>query len=211
LSAIWWAELVLRTGKVDQAFSKVNDTFQLCIDNGWGDDVARCHLIFGKVALVKEELAEAQSHLGKAEMIMRKGHMMTELPQVLLTQAEVLLAKSSFSAALQAADEGFELARLRGMLPTHAEALVVRGRIRLAQYSTEDPGGSQENGLLSKMAADDAQTALDIARGCDYLWGQRDALNLLAATEACMAGRIVNSPYRIEADTLGAQLGLQDC
>jgi hypothetical protein len=74
-------------------------------------------------------------------------------------------------------DEAVSLSAPRGMKLAHADALVLRARLRLdATQAPASTPGSPDPRLL---ALDDAEGALQLARQCGYIWAERDALDLL--------------------------------
>ena len=140
---------------------------------------------------------------------MRKGHMMTELPNVLLARADLELARRDWEEAMRLAEEALELARLRGMLPLHSDALNQRSKIGLGRIRSDVWADSTGVDIRLAMAQDDAQAALDMARACGYRWAERDALGLLSETSAALVNVKSAVDWRREASQLSRQLQLR--
>ena len=123
---IWWSEMLIRVGELARARKRLEANILVCVQNGWVDDVARCHYLIGKIALHGGDDRRAEQFLDKAEIAMVEAHMMTELPQVLVSLAIVRKRQQEWEDALLLAEESLELSRLRGMLPSHADSLILR-------------------------------------------------------------------------------------
>ncbi len=208
LASIWWAEFLLRARRPESAREKVEATIGICSEEGWKDDIARCDLMLGRLSIIEGDHEKARESLAKSEIVMRKAHMMTELSQVLLVRADLFEKQEAWDDALRLAEEALELTRLRGMLPGQADSLVARGRVILASMRRESTTRSLALGLRLNMARDDAQSALEIARGCGYRWAERDALSLMAETSSTSGDVTRTIEYRHEAENLDRQLEL---
>jgi tetratricopeptide (TPR) repeat protein len=210
LGAVWWADLLIRAGLYAKASRLAKTTLLVSRSEGWLDDIARCEWLLGRCFTAQGNREAAQEQLSRAEATMRRAHMLAELPEVLLAQAELFRVQNAWKEALIRADESFELSRLRDMIPTHADSLVARGRYTLAraQDGAETVGASV--GMQLRMAQDDAETALDLSRGCGYQWAERDALLLRADTCDALAEVQRSIEMRHAADALTQRLTLKE-
>jgi hypothetical protein len=206
LSSIWWADLLLRARLLDHAKARTEPNLVHCTEQGWGEDVARCELILGKVALEEGDVNEAKRRLTAAEATMRKGHMMAELPQVLLARARQSTQELAWGQAADFVEEASEISRLRSMIPCHADSLIARARLNLARIRHEASSGIVRGDLGLSIARDDAESALMMARQCGYRWGEIDALDTLADVSAAMVNINRSVELRRSAADLGSRL-----
>ncbi len=190
---VWWAELLVRLGRTSEARSVTEANRAICRRNGWHDDVARCDILLGPLAARAGELPTARRHLDSAETVLRRGRAIPDLCDALLARAEFGLRGGDPAEAIAAAEEVLRLAAPRGMRLVQADALVLRGRLRLAR----------EGGAAALRAGDDAEAALRLARDCGYAWAERDAL-ALAADSACDTEAARH--WQREADALSHRL-----
>ncbi len=83
LYSIWgaqWAHLLVRLGRMDRARELTQANLEICRRNNWGDDVARCEWLLGRLDVTEGEAESAGEHLARAEATMRRGHMVAYLP-----------------------------------------------------------------------------------------------------------------------------------
>lgn len=207
LTGVQWADLLLRGERSTQARELTRTNLEICERNRWREDVARCHWILGRADTVDGDYASAREHLLEAEGIMRRGHQLQDMTDVLLARANLERCEEEWEGALRYAGEALRLAMPRGMRLNHADGLVMRGRIRLerAQSETEN---AEDRRPETERAQDDADAALHIARDCGYAWAERDALRLLVETWEELGDAAKALEYRQEYDALAARLRL---
>ncbi|HEX2571945.1 MAG TPA: SIR2 family protein [Polyangia bacterium] len=181
LSGVRWAELLLRLGRGSRARRLTEANLGHCKRYRQSNDVARCHGILGRLDTTEGQLASAGEHLATAESTLRQGHMLRELPTVLLAVVEFHVMQGAFDEALQKAEEALRIAAPRELRLHHADALVTRGRVLLirAQALTGDAAAPQRD---IEKAQDDGEAGLALAKECGYAWAERDALRLLSET-----------------------------
>ena len=140
-------------------------------------DVARCDLFLGQVALRAGEINEARRQLQHAESVLRPSWQIAELPELLVAEADCDRLEGRHDNASTTLEEAINLAAPCGMRIVQADALALRARIRLDSCGT--PAMCTMSPATLFAALDDAETALRLARDCDYIWAQCDALELL--------------------------------
>ncbi len=174
-----WAELMLHLNWQARAFDLTENNLKVSKDQGWQENVARCQWIFGRVESIRGNYYNAKYNLDNAEGTIRNGQMISELPSVLLSQAELNLHQKSWQECERYIEETLHIASPRGMKLDHADGLVLRGRLNyeraLAEYNRESTKFRQS----LERAQDDGESGLRIAQGCGYAWAERDALLLL--------------------------------
>jgi tetratricopeptide (TPR) repeat protein len=169
LPGIQWAEHLLRTATQDRARELTLANRKICESESWQQDIAWCQWIFGWLDTLAGEWPEAHAHLDRAKSTLHAGHMIYEFARTLVTECLCWLGEGRHDAALAACERALELAAPRNYRLVHADALNLRARIAL-ERPNPDPAA----------ARDDAEAALGLAEFCEYAWGQRDALDLLA-------------------------------
>jgi tetratricopeptide (TPR) repeat protein len=168
--AIHWAEHLLRTGGEDRARKLTQANRKLCEDKYWFHrDAACCEWILGWLDTLAGKWPEAHAHLDRAKATFTAGHMIHDLARTLVTESLCWLGEGRHDAALAACERALELAAPRNYRLVHADALNLRARIALERPDSNPYA-----------AGDDAEAALVLAEFCEYAWGQRDALELLA-------------------------------
>jgi hypothetical protein len=197
LGGIWWAELLLRLGHTGEARQATDRNLEICARSGWHQDSAGCQLLLGRLDAMTHRLTPATINLTHAATTFRIGHMLPELTDVLLAQADLDRGQRAWTAAESHIAEALRLASSRSMRLKHADALVLRGRIALDQHASP---------LAAAEALDDAAAALTIARQCGYAWAERDALQLKADALAEAGERDGAHAARREAEAMTRRL-----
>jgi tetratricopeptide (TPR) repeat protein len=202
---IRWAELLLRLGQAGRAHELTETNLRICQRNGWQADVARCRRVLGQVAVLGGEHLAAADHLAQAAQILSRGHLLIDLTAVLLAQADLDRRHAVWPAAAGQVEEALSLAAPRRLRLYHADALVLRGRIRL-DHAYADPAIDQR--VTAEQVLDDATFAATLARECGYLWGERDAEQLLGDGNAALGNRNRTRHHQREADALTNRLSI---
>jgi tetratricopeptide (TPR) repeat protein len=127
--------------------------------------------------------------------------MISDLPKTLLAHAECERRQARWSEALAAVEAALRLAAPRKMLLDQADALVLRGRIRLDRAAAEAAPRPE-----IERAGDDLEQALTLARSCGYAWAERDALTRLAETHVRLGDQGKAIALAREAETLSRRL-----
>ena len=198
---IRWAELLLRLGQTKRAGELTEANLRICRRNGWQDQVAGCRRVLGQVATLAGDHPADADHLAEAVGIVRRGHMLADLPAVLLALADLDRRRHAWPAAAGHVEEALGLAAPRRLRLHHTDALVLRGRIRLDHASADQR-------VAAEQALDDATFAASLARECGYLWGERDAEQLLGDAHAALGDRDRARQYQREADALASRLSV---
>ena len=107
----------------------------------------------------------------KAESILQQAQLLFWLSRLYLTAADLALRSRDVPTAFRRVSEVLAIAQPRGMGLVHADALVLRGRVRLLDTETDQ----------GFRALDDAIAAIRLARDFGYVWAEREALFLEAA------------------------------
>ena len=192
-----WAEFLLRLGRVAEARRVTERNLEICTHNRWYEDVARCHHVLGRLDALANRHRPAAGHLADAATTFRAGHMLCDLTDVLLAQADLHRRRRAWPEAESHLAEALRIAASRGMRLRHADALVLRGRIRLER---------QETALAAAEALDDAGAALTLARACGYAWAELDALRLMADALAAQGDPNGARAARRDAEALARRL-----
>ena len=79
LRGTWWADWLARTGRAGPARALTARNADICRENGWNDDLARCDRMLGRLALAAGDTAAAGEHLAAAAGCFRDGDYLTEL------------------------------------------------------------------------------------------------------------------------------------
>ncbi|MFC7333880.1 SIR2 family protein [Rhodocista pekingensis] len=187
-----WVDVMLRGGQpdvVETAVARLRDNRAISDRNSWDNDAARYDRLLAEASRLQDRPGEAASPLAVAEGVFRRG-MLVELARLHVTAGRVDLALSRLDDALARAEEALSIAAPREMRLIQADALILRGQVRLAL-------GDQDR------AVDDGEAALRIALDCSYGWGERDAWRLLAQS---LPPGPRQRAAKAEADALDAEL-----
>ncbi len=178
IRGVWWADLLIRIGRLDQARELTAANMRISERYRWSQNVARCHWILGRLSAADGDHRKVADHFTAAFQTMREGRMLQDLPWVLVARGGYAHQRRAWDDSLTTAEEALDVSGKRGLAPAQAEARILRGRTMLDRATMA--GGN--NGLSDAAAAarDDAGEALSIARRTGYAWAQRDALRLLA-------------------------------
>lgn len=140
----------------------------------------------GYLAIIGGDRGMAKRQLVDAERIIRNARLTVDRPRVLLAQAELERMEGHRDTAFDRVEEALALAAPREMVRAHVETLLVRANLRLTLGNGPDHTSSNDSFCL---AYDDAEAALTIARRSGDVWGERDALQLLAHIEGRLGHR----------------------
>lgn len=187
-----YADLLLRIDRRDQAQWVTEANLQICRENNWQEETAQCWSVLGEISLLRGRDAErqgdqagarqqfknAEGMLKAAEQVFRGGHTLAQIPRVLLARCELERWKKNWESAHGLVDEALNLAGPRQMKVDHAEALLMRSRLHMEEATRVALSKTSSRRGIEK-AVDDADQASQISRDCSYVWGIRDALQLL--------------------------------
>lgn len=167
LRGVWWAQLLLDTGRVGVARRLTEANHDISAGYGWNEDVARCQRLLARCDLADSAPSAAAPRLHAALATSRDGDYVLELAATLAVFAEQQRRSGHLDAAEQACKEAIALAAPRGLVPTHAAALAARARIRADRHTPDE---------LTR-ARDDADHAHRLATIRHLPWQQLDALD----------------------------------
>jgi tetratricopeptide (TPR) repeat protein len=172
-----WAEWLGRTGRPGLAQTLTRRNAEVCLGNGWNDDLARCDRILGRLALAAGDTAAAGDHLAAAAKCFADADYLPDLADTLPNLADHARTVGDLEAAERHTAEAITIAAPRGLVPAHCTALAARARVRTAQATTTgDPG-------LLYQGRDAADAALRLATRHQLPWHEHDALRAHAALD----------------------------
>lgn len=199
-----WADLLVRVGRLTRAKELTQANLRICHEYRWSPSEARCHQYLGRVDTLEGRESSAMDHLRQAEKIFRNGHMLLELASLLLFQADLLRRCKDWDKALRCIEEALRLAMPRRLALIHADALVLRGRIRLDRRNAEQVTDPEQ----AEKVIDDARDGLGLAQQCGYAWAERDAQALLVDAHDALGRTDETRGHRREAKLLTNALQL---
>ena len=191
-----WAEWLVRTGRTGAARALTISNAEICRDNGWNDDLARCDRLLGRLALAAADTAAAGEHLAAAAGSFRDGDYLTELATTLADMASNAQAAGDLDTADRHATEAITIAAPRGLMPAQAAGLAARARIRAAQATVTDPDPLNQG-------RDAADAALRLATRHQLAWHELDALRAHALLDQAEG---IDRGWATKADALHARL-----
>ena len=194
---VLWADWLARTGRRSAARALNNDNAKICRRHGWNDDVARCDMMQGRLALAIGDTAAAGEHLAAAAAIFRDGDYLTELAIMLTDLAEHARVSGNLDGAERHIGEAITIAAPRGMVPALSAALAARARIRASQATAiADPD-------LLYQGRDAADAALRLATRHQLAWHELDALTAHAILDQAEG---INRGWAAKAGAMRARL-----
>jgi hypothetical protein len=197
VDGVWWAEWLARTGREGPARILTERNAAICHENGWGDNLARCDRMLGRLALAAGDTTAAGEHMAAAAAVFRDGDYLTELAVTLADVAEHARASGDADAAGRHATEAITIAAPRGLVPAQAAALTARAWIRADQAAAAaDPD-------LLFQGRDAADAALRLASRHQLAWHELDALRAHAALDRAEG---TDRSWAARAKTLRARL-----
>jgi SIR2-like protein len=172
LWGIWWAELLLRTGRTRAAGDLAEQVTAVQRSNL---GIARSNRLRGRCDLAgrpsEKELRSADARLQGAVKVFRRGDYLLELAQILPDLAEHRRQVSRLDEAELLCTDAITIASPRRLVPAHAAALARRALIRHDQYVLN------RDAQLVERARDDADAALRLATAHRQLpWHELQAL-----------------------------------
>ena len=197
------ATLLIRLDQIERAQAITEANLRVCERYGWQEDVARCHTLLGVLATLVGSFPDAAQHLTQAESVFRRAHQIRDLVNTLLARAELERRQGHWNEASATTEAALRLAAPRKMLLAQADALVLRGRIRLDRARAAAQTTDRHE---VKRAGDDLDQALTLARSCGYAWAERDALTQLAEVHARLGDNVKAADLGREAETLSRRL-----
>jgi hypothetical protein len=199
LAGAQWAEWLAWTGRSGPALALTTLNLEICRDNGWNDDIARCDQLLGRLALAAGDTDAAGEHLAAAARCFRDGDYLTELAATLSDLANLACTTGDLGTAERYAAEAIAIAGPRRLLPAQSAALATRARIRAAQATAavdRDPDPSFQG-------RDAADAALRLAARHYLVWHELDALRAHALLDQAEG---VDCGWAAKADALHARL-----
>jgi hypothetical protein len=194
----WWADWLARTGRPGPARTLTSRNAEICRENSWSAEVARCDRVLGRLALAAGDTATASTHLTAAARCFRDGDYLTELADTLPSLAECARADGDLEAADRHATEAITIAASRGLVPAQSAALAARARIRAAQATA---AGTDPD--LVFQGRDAADAALRLATRHHLPWHQLDAGRAHAALDKAEG---IERGWAAKADAMHARL-----
>jgi SIR2-like protein len=191
-----WAEWLACTGREGPARVLTLRNADICRQNGWNDDLARCDRMLARLALTARDTAVAGQHLAAAAGAFRDGDYLPELAITLADLASCAQAAGDLGTADRHSTEAIALAAPRGLVPAQAAALAARACIRADQAATAGPD-------LLYQGRDAADAALRLATRHQLAWHELDALRAHAALDRAEG---VNRGWAAKARDLHARL-----
>lgn len=207
IDGTWWADLLLRTGRLSAARDLTIENLKICEAQGWNSDVGRCHRLLGKCDMAEDELHAASKNLEAAIAIFRKGDYLIELADALSDMGECYRKMMEFNDGERVCTEAIiTLASPRELIPSLARALSIRGRIRFDRYKSEG------DRLELARARDDADHCLRLATKVGHLpWLELAAMEIYSDFESCSgvsgiwAARVVAMRERLLGNSQAGQ------
>jgi tetratricopeptide (TPR) repeat protein len=207
LRGAWWGEFLARTGRPGPARTLTDRNREISTFSGWREDLARCDRLLARLDLAAGDPTTAERRLIVAAATYRDGDYLVELAATLPVLADSARASGDLAAATRHVEEAFSIAGPRGLLPSHATALVVRARICADQVGKGSPYhlargrdaadaahriATRHRLAWQELDALDAHARLDQIEGVDRNWMQR---------AAALRARLI--PAGLDPDPLG--------
>lgn len=198
LRGVRWAEWLAHTGRTGPATTLTIRNADLCRQQRWNEDVARCERALGRLALAAEDIQGAGRHLAAAIAGFRDGDYLTELAEALPVLATWALMDGDQAAAERYLTEALTIATPRNLIPAQVAALTVRAQVRAARAATV-----AEPADLLYQGRDAADAALHLATRHQLAWRELEALRAHAALDQAEG---TNHDWAAKADALHARL-----
>ncbi|OLE71219.1 MAG: hypothetical protein AUI36_02890 [Cyanobacteria bacterium 13_1_40CM_2_61_4] len=179
LASMWevkHADFLTKIGNVDQARAIAKATLKTSNRRSWKQDFAACHVILGRLDLQQQQFGTAREHFDIAESIFRRGHMLTDLADLLLAQARLHLQLENLEEAERHLEESVRISSPRELVLVRVDGLNLRAQVLLRKHRARRSNAATAD---VDAALDAADSSLSITRSCGYLWAERDAHALL--------------------------------
>jgi hypothetical protein len=179
---VWWGENLARTGRSGLAQRLIDRNRQICMSEGWNQNVAQCDRVLAQL-----DLAAGHSETGLARAlhavgVFRDGEYLLELADALAVLADATRACGNLDLALRHANEALDRAGPRGQVITQTAALTARARVYAARVVTV-AADSADRAVDVARARDDTDAALGIAVRYGLGWHELDALEVHATLD----------------------------
>jgi tetratricopeptide (TPR) repeat protein len=210
MRGVRWGDLLVRVGRIGQARQVTEWNLYACEQEHWRSAAALCHVILGRLDTLAGDWGGAASHLGQAAGIVRGAHLLPALPGVLVAQADLARHRHHWEEAEHHIEEAATIADTRRMSLYLAEALILRGRIKLDRGQLSLEGGNSKLRSLVEHGLDAADASLSIARRYGFPWAERDAARLSADAHTTLGNTQAASQMRRLAEQIADRLQSTD-
>ncbi|MFF5292613.1 SIR2 family NAD-dependent protein deacylase [Paractinoplanes globisporus] len=173
IRGVWWADLLVRTGRLDSARTLTERNHAVCAQYGWGANQARCVRLLGALDLAAGDPKTAAAKVADAAAVFRDGDYLAELADTLPLLANCARVAGDLDVADRHVAEALALAGPRKLAPAQAAAQTARAHI----HADRAAGGDRAHLEVGRDAAD---TAHRIAVRHRLAWHELDALDAYA-------------------------------
>jgi tetratricopeptide (TPR) repeat protein len=193
---VLWARWLAQTGRPGPAQDLTRRNADLCREEGWNANLARCDRILGGLALAAGDTVTAGTHLAATVAVFRDADCLSDLAEALPRLAAYDLATGDLDTAQRHLAEAITIAAPRGLIPAHATALAARARLRAAQTTTGNTDALPQG-------RDGADAALRLATRHQLAWHELDALRAHAELDQAEG---LNRGWAAKAEALHKRL-----
>jgi tetratricopeptide (TPR) repeat protein len=202
LSGLLLSEFLIKANREQDAKRISSKNLQICQRNGWHNQEAQCHISLGRIAVAERDFGKAREHFSAAERIIERGHLVGEKIHLNLSMSQMSLIKGDHTEAVRLADATLRLAGPRGFRLAQVESLCVDARAKLQNALS----GINTPQLLIQRALDSAESALALAIGHQYHWGQYIASGVLVRLYETLHNDEKAFKFRKEEGLLGGAM-----
>lgn len=179
LSSIWGnyqSEFLIRI-QAFQQFMDVNEwNIKNCKEYHLNDKLALCRLLQGWYEILQGRFSDAEGELNQSERILRSSNMVGRILRLDWVWGFLYESRGEYQKGLDKVNDALFISGDKGYRLWHSDHLVLRGRLRILKFQSEN----QKDSALLEKAGDDANEALRIAEQTGYIWAKIEALELLS-------------------------------
>jgi len=174
LAGVFYAELFISMGRIDEAFELTKENLKTCQRNNWPNDISRCCRCLGAIERIKGNKKQAEKRLEEAVEIARKiGIPILEI-EALLEYSKLRLDLKRYEDAIRDAEQVLKICERTGFKLYEPGAEIVLAKAYLVQKDFE-----QAHSTSSGRAEAYAKSAYEKALEMKYRWAEGDAGHLL--------------------------------
>ncbi|MFZ5479727.1 MAG: hypothetical protein ACOZNI_23385 [Myxococcota bacterium] len=173
---IRYAQVLVRAGEAARAMRALDANHEECRKRGWKQDAALCDALRAEAYATLGDLTRAKRSWREAEAFALRAGIQELVAMSHLAGARILRKAGEAEPAVEQVIEGLKVCRRVGLGLLTVDTLIVAGGLQL----------DARNEAAEETAREAHQLASSTA--CGYLWGQADALDLLARVHEA-AGR----------------------
>jgi len=163
---IWYADFLLASGKIQEAFAVTNENLRICKEENWIDDINRCYRSLATIYRHLKDLKNAEANANLATEGARKTGRQDIEAEALIELSRIIIEQGQYPEAESVINQALRICQRCGYWLYEIDAELILVKLYLAQGNIEK-------------AKTLAQSAYDKAKDMGYHLAKVEATTLL--------------------------------